>query len=300
MRLALGGSVLLLACVPAGAADDAKDAERVRALRGEVLKNVDAAEDKSAAAAAAYKALFTHVGLAGLKKLAEDDDTSIALQAAWELHRKAVKRDPPIRGRTDWVFDRKPMEEVIGFVAKRLQAEPPAWWRSALLKGDAWPDRQHAFIDRDGDPPAAPEVAIGKDEVTITSGKRSIKLPKAVYDKAEGFLDLGTAPAALLGAELSVVARPVGRGYPFNVVAVDTRTGRGLWTALVWAARRGPSSGPAWVSPVEVRRHKDTAVVYGCESHGLYAEGFDAKTGQCRFRFCTCYWFNFSEEWGLK
>jgi hypothetical protein len=39
--------------------------------------------------------------------------------------------------------------------------------------------------------------------------------------------------------------------------------------------------------------------VYGCDSHGMYAEGFDAKTGKCRFRFCTCYWFNFSEAWGL-
>ena len=30
------------------------------------------------------------------------------------------------------------------------------------------------------------------------------------------------------------------------------------------------------------------------------AEGFDAKTGKSQFRFCTCYWFNFSEAWDLK
>jgi hypothetical protein len=69
----------------------------------------------------------------------------------------------------------------------------------------------------------------------------------------------------------------------------------------VWAARRGFSSGPTGrVDPVEVRRQGDMLIVYGCESHGMYAEGFDAKTGECQFRFCTCYWFDLSEAWSLK
>jgi hypothetical protein len=96
------------------------------------------------------------------------------------------------------------------------------------------------------------------------------------------------------------MARPVSPGYPFKIIGVDSKTGKKLWTATVWASRRGPSSGPAGVNPVEIRRQGDTVIVYGCESHGMYAEGFDAKTGKCRFRFCTCYWFNNSEAWGLK
>ena len=300
MRPVLVGCLLLVATLPATAPADDKEAEKVKAMRNEVLKDLFASEDKSAAVAGAYKKLCTHVGLAGLKKLAEDEDISIALQAAWELHRKPVKRNPPIPGRTDWVFDKKPMEEFLGFAAKRLKAEPPAWWGATLLKRDVFPGQHHAFIDNEGPPPPAARVKVEKDDVVITAGKQSIKIPKAEFDKAAGELDIGTPPVILGGAELSVVARPVFRGYPFEVIAVDSKTGKKLWAATVWAARRGFSSGPAEVNPVEIRRQGDTVVVYGCESHGMYAEGFDAKTGKCQFRFCTCYWFNNLEAWGLK
>jgi hypothetical protein len=40
--------------------------------------------------------------------------------------------------------------------------------------------------------------------------------------------------------------------------------------------------------------------VFGMESHGAYIEAFDAGTGKVRFRFCTCYWSEHSETWGLK
>lgn len=300
MRHQLVGLLLLMASVPA-AADDAKEAEAIRALRAAVLKDLYAADDYAVDVADAYKELFTRVGLNGLKKLVDDEDTSIALQAAWELHRKAVKRDPPIMGRTDWVFDRKSMEQFLGFASKRLKADPPDWWRTALLHGVTLPDSHHAFLDLGGDLPAAPKVELGNDEVKITAGAQLIKLARADYDKAATFVNLEGPPAVLWGAKLSVVTRPDDRGYYFGAVGVDTKTGRQLWTATVWAARRGGSSGPPRTTiPVEIRRQGDTVIVYGCEACGLFAEGFDATTGRCRFRFCTCYWFNFSEKWGLK
>jgi hypothetical protein len=171
--------------------------------------------------------------------LAEDADTSIALQAAWELHRKPVKRHPPIPRRTDWVFDKQPMEECLRFVAKRLKAQPPAWWAATLLKGDVFPNQHHAFIDLEDDLPAAAKVEVGNEKVTVKSGKQSITLPKEVYDKSVSSPDIGTPPVALLGAGQSFIARPWARGYPFEVIGLDSRTGRKLWTALVWAARRG-------------------------------------------------------------
>jgi hypothetical protein len=300
MRLVLVSSTLFVASLLGTTSADDKDAEKVKAMRNVVLKDLFASEDKSAEVAGAYKRLFTHVGLAGLKKVAEDEDTSIALQAAWELHRKSVKRDPPVLDRTDWVFDKKSMEEFLKFVAKRLKAKPPAWWGATLLKGDVFPGQHHAFIDNEGPLPPAATVKVEKDHVAITSGKQSVKIPKADFDKAAGDLDIGTSPVIMCGAELSFIARPVFRGYPFEVIGVDFKTGKKSWGATVWAARRGFSSGPAGVNPVEIRRQGDTVIVYGCESHGMYAEGFDAKTGKCQFRFCTCYWFNNSEAWGLK
>ena len=274
--------------------------DKVNTLRKEIVTGISSAEDKSEAVAKAYKTLFTHLGLDGVKKLINDEDTSIALQAAWETHKTIVKRNPAVPIRTNWVFDKKPMEEFLAVVAKRLKAEPPEWWRATLLVGDVFPGMHHAFIDLGGELPVPPKLEVQKDEVIITSGKQVTRLPRAVYDKAASFADIGTAPEALWGADQSFFARPFFRGYPFQAVGVDTKTGKKLWMALVWAARRGFSTGPAGVCPVEIRRHGDTVIVYGCESHGMYAEGFDAKTGKCQFRFCTCYWFNFSERWGLK
>jgi hypothetical protein len=44
----------------------------------------------------------------------------------------------------------------------------------------------------------------------------------------------------------------------------------------------------------------DTVYVFGAESRGVYLEAFEAATGKARFRFCTGYWFHWSEAWGLK
>lgn len=300
MRLRFVSLLVIAACAPVVARED-KEAERVKFLRKEVLKDLSADDaDKSEAVAGAYKKLFTHVGLAGLPKLAEDEDASLALQAAWELHRKAVKRNPPIRNRTEWVFDRKPMEEFAKIVAKRLKAEPPAWWRDALLTGEVFPDRHHAFLYHQEPPAAAATVKAEKEDIVITSGKQSVRMSKTEFEKDANEFDLDIAPVVLCEADLTFLARPGFRSYPFKIIGVDSKTGKRLWAATVWGARRGFSSGPADTCPVEVRRKGDVVCVFGCESHGIYAEGFDAKTGKCQFRFCSCYWFNHSEAWGLK
>jgi hypothetical protein len=279
---------------------DSKRSEKIKGLRERILKAQQGDAGSSAEAAAAYKELFTYVGRNGLKDLTKDKDTSIALQAAWEVHKKVIKRDPPLAGRTNWVFDKRPTEAFLAFFAERVKAKPPAWWRTNLLNGEVFPDRHHAFITLADDVPEAPEVEVQEEEVVITVGKRTVHIAKAAYDKVASFPEIGVDPVALWGEEQSFFARPTFRGYPFKAAGVNSKTGEKLWVASVWAARRGFSSGPAGNNPVEIRREGDTVIVYGCESHGLYAEGFDAKTGKCRFRFCTCYWFNFSEAWGLK
>jgi hypothetical protein len=300
MRLRFLGLLVIAACAPVLARED-KEAERVEVLRKEVLKDLCADDpDKSEAVAGAYKKLFTHIGLAGLPKLAEDEDTSLALQAAWEVHRKAVKRNPPIRNRTDWAFDPKPMEEFLKIAAKRFKAEPPAWWSNTLLKGEVFPDRHHAFIDIKEPPAAATTVKAEKEDVVITSGKQSVRMSKAEFEKDADEFDIGITPVVLCEADLTFLARPGFRSYPFKLIGVDSTTGKRLWAATVWGARRGFSSGPAGACPVEIRRKGEMILVFGCESHGIYAEGFDAKTGKCQFRFCSCYWFNNSEAWGLK
>jgi len=153
--------------------------------------------------AKAYKTLFMDVGVNGVKKLINDEDTSIALEAAWETHRKAVKREPADRNRTPWVFDKKQIEQFLGVFAKRLKAEPPAWWRATLLKGEVFPRMHHGF-PVEGELPAPAKVDVQKDEVIITSRKQVTRLPKAVYDKVASFVDIDADPVALWGEERGV------------------------------------------------------------------------------------------------
>lgn len=264
-----------------------------------VLQYVLASEDRSKAAAQAYKKLFMDIGPAGIVKLAEDEDTSIALQANWELCRKAIKRNPPILHRADWVFDEKLIGDFLKVVAKHLHSDPPVWWATTLLKGEIFPGQHHAFIDIKQPLPPIATVSTDKNNVVLTTGKFSLTIDRTDFSNGND-PRLGTGPVVLYGTDMSFVGKPVFRAYPFELFGVDTRTGRKVWTATVWAARRGMSTGPDGLNPVEICRQGDTIIVYGCESHGLYAEGFDAKTGKCRFRFCTCYWFNHPETWGLR
>jgi hypothetical protein len=281
-------------------ADDSKRAAKVKALRTTILKALPGGDEESETAAEAYKELFKYVGRKGLRKLTHDKDTSIALQAAWEVHKKTVKRNPPIRNKTDWTFDKKQAQEFLAFFARRVKTKPPAWWRDTLVKGEVFPGSHHAFFDLAEGLPARPKVQEKKDEVVITVGKRSVRISQAAYAEAESFLATDTTPVALWGAKRSFFARPAIKGYPFKAAGVDSKTGKESWVASVWASRRGSSTGPPGRCPVEICREGDTVIVYGCGGIGMYAEGFDARTGKCRFRFCTCYWFNFSEEWGLE
>jgi len=293
-------AMIFLAGFTEAGRDDSKKTEKIKALRQTILTAQLGGDANSKKAAQAYKELFTYLGREGLRELTNDNEMSIALQAAWELHKKTVKRNSPIPNRTNWVFDKKLAQEFVAFFSKRVKTEPPAWWRVTLVNGEVFPDRHHAFVNLAEDVPVEPTVEMKNDEVIITAQKQSVRIAKAAYDKAASFPEIGTAPVTLWGEEQSFFARPIFRGYPFKVASVDSKTGNKLWVASVWAARRGFSSGAPGRHLVEIRREGDTITLYGSESHGMYAEGFDAKTGKCQFRFCTCYWFNFSEAWGLK
>ena len=67
----------------------------------------------------------------------------------------------------------------------------------------------------------------------------------------------------------------------------------------MWAAGRTALAGYG-VHRVELAGKDGSVFVFGTESHGMYLEAFDLATGKCQFRFCSCYWFTFSETWNLK
>jgi hypothetical protein len=289
-------SVFLIAA-PAGCAGED---EQAKSLRASIVKAQLGPDENSDEVAEAYKQLYEHVGVQGIRKLADDEDISISLQAAWETHKKVVARNPPIAGKSFWVFDEKSVEAFLAFFAKRIGADPPDWWRSTLRQGVVFPGRHHAFSDLAEGLPARPKVEIDQDHVIIRGERQSVRILRNAVERTVSFEDENAAVAVTWGDEQSFIAGPEFRGYPFQVFSVNSQTNEIVWTASVWAARRDFSTGTPSRNPLEIRRQGDQVVVYGCDSHGMFAEGFDAKTGNCKFRFCTCYWFHFSEKWNVK
>jgi hypothetical protein len=105
--------------------------------------------------------------------------------------------------------------------------------------------------------------------------------------------------ARLSHDQFDVVTDPSDAGFSYKVKLQDRNTGKVLWKGKVRAAGR-TSLGGVGVHQIELIVSEDRLFVFGAESHGVYAEAFNLRDGTPLVRFCTCYWFNFSEEWKLK
>jgi hypothetical protein len=248
------GALLLLAACSTAVAEPADPTQAT--LRKQVLKASDAN-----AKAAAYKALFLRVGKARLQELTKDPDTGIALQAAWELHKKAVKRAKPVLHRTNDVYDPDELAKFVAFLKERTKAPVPDWWSETIKTAELFPGRHHYFD--------CPEMRFGQAILSTASGRWFA----ADYPNA---------------------------GFSYQLTAHEGKGGRLIWKADVWSAGRLFLQGLGGYHRVELRERGGVVHVFGAESHGMYLEAFEAAAGKNLYRFCTCYWFNFSEEWGLK
>src|SRR5262249_49375902 len=114
--------------------------EAPKALREQVLKASSRTEK-----AEAYQKLFEKTGRAGFADLTKDEDTGIALQAAWESHRKAIKRPKHITLRPDDIYDPAEFEKFLTFLKDRTKAPVPDWWAEAIVSVDLFPGEHHAF-----------------------------------------------------------------------------------------------------------------------------------------------------------
>src|SRR5262245_4483562 len=282
----------------------AQPGDREQALRDRVLQ-----ADTYERAGKAYQECFQHLGVARLRDRLKDKETGIALQAAWEVHKKAGKRAKPIDHRTDYVYDRAELERFLAFVKERTQAPVPAWWAETIVNVDLFPGRHHAFIESPksdapklrkakarGYVPEGAELEGDDGTLVYTTDGRAVEFPKSAFD--DEWLDDGIA--GLVGEKRSVIANyQLSSGFAFKLVGFEGKGGKPSWKADVWAAGRTGlgGSGHDWV---ELNEKAGSVFVVGAESHGMYLEAFDATTGKCQFRFCTCYWFNQSERWDLK
>jgi hypothetical protein len=277
----------------------------VAELRERVVK-----ADTPKAKGEAYEAYFPKVGRAGLKDLMKDDDTNIGLQAAWESHLRPIKRNPRISGRADDVYDPVELKKFVSFLKEQTKAPVPDWWANRVVDVDLFPGQHHAFASdvaaakpkrRQSKAgalvPDGAELEASGDHLVYSSGGRSVTFAKGADD-----LRFNDRFAGVLGKDRSAVVAfgSVCCRYKLTGFAAGGAGRPRVYTADVWGSgRMGPTTGyhDHWA---ELAERDGTVYVFGAESHGMYLEAFDATTGAARFRFCTCYWWHWSEAWGLK
>ena len=237
----------------------------------------------------------------------KDEDTGLALQAGWEARLKPAKRkDAGLR--SDDMYDSAELGKFLAFLKERTKAPVPDWWAKGIVDVDLFPGQHHAFIGPREEAKAKARkaqaggavaeeqvVKVKGDNVVFSVGDRSVEFPKSTFEKA-----LLPSYVGLFGEKRVIVAAyPSISGFPYQVAGFAGGGGKAVWVADVWSAGRGFLGGAGYHF-VDLREKNGVLYLFGMESHGAYLEAFDAATGRCKFRFCTCYWFSFSEEWGLK
>jgi hypothetical protein len=271
--------------------------------------------------AKAYRALFEKVGRAGLTDLAKDKDTSLALQASWELHKKLVKRDvilsdsPPPSYLPKDTYDADEIKKFLTFLKDRTKAPVPEWWAKGIsdLSVQVEKVKCHLYFGIDPLRKELNPVDLGvrvwrvregvkltlRDDVySYKSGDVLIECPKA---KNPGDFFGGGCLADVSGEKITCLAPYSSTAaFRFRVAGFESKSGKRLWQSEVWALARTIHAGPSAGHRVELTTKGRTVFVFGEEVGGFYLEAFDLETGKCQFRFCTSYWGHYSEAWDLK
>ena len=292
---------LLAACVVFGwlsVASATEPEKDVKALREAVLK-----ADTPKKLAYGYKELFEKVGKDGLPELMKDDDIGLALQAAWEVHKKVVKRSEK-EADDKWVYDPDELKKFVAMLKKRTKAPVPDWWAENITKVDVVPGKCHWFrtnVDRRPKYhetkdytrwPDGHDLEKRDDTLVYTVGKRSIEFSKDTFEERRSYF------AGSVGEKRSAIAA-YGSSGPFEVAGFEGKGGKPVWKSEVWGAGRPVLAG-FWYQCAEVYEKDGTVYVFGETPGGMYLEAFDLATGKCAFRFCTAYWLLYSEGWAIK
>jgi hypothetical protein len=201
--------------------------------------------------------------------LGKRDEASRALQGVMEAKGRAgmaeLSRDADVMValHAKWECVKgQPTEtgQFVAFFKKKLGVNPPQWWQE-LLAG----------------------VVVGTEAHAVPGVK----------------MDRLKTNSRLVARGVEVRAHPTDAGFRYDIDVRDRDSKQLVWSGKVWAAGRTAGSGKG-VHQIEILVADDHLFVFGAESHGIYAECFRLDDGKPLLRFCSCYWFNFSERWKLK
>jgi hypothetical protein len=305
--------------VAAGGTSAAQPEEAIKALREKVFQSDRVRIEKNDwettpgdVKAKAYKALFLKAGRAGLHDLITDEDTGIALQAAWETRKKITQERVYIGHYGSRMYDRGVLGGFLEFLKVRTGATPPGWWADSIVTVDVDPGVTCTFPlleeNRVGAGPRLREAEAGGrilvpqgadlkatgDDLVYSAVGRTVRFPTKTFLPWWSY-------AGLLGNKWSVISGyGLDGGTPFKLAGFTGEGGMPAWMSPVWCGMRPRVLGNPGRKFVELTGVKDAVFVWVGGNGGMEVEAFDLATGRCQFRFSATYWRNPSEAWGLK
>ena len=315
--LRVGGSVAALVAAllmgQFGPGTRAAREAKQQALRQEVI---DA--DSPRKAGEAFEKYFKHVSPDNpiqLSALKTDENTNIALQAAWHLN--LVSTPNWSKNATRRYFLKSgDAQRFFGFLEGRTGLTIPEWWQT----DSSFPD-ERSLTDSQHQDAIKPLPANYPWQFSLVSHVRfekvnaglkletnglSIVVPGDLLTKFEedaGFEGLHYCKVRGHGdAVFLAFFDTVGDSGP--LVCIDAKKNEVRWTSKMWALGR-PVDGlrGGCVTRIELeydKRQPKNIIVWGAswnaKVHGNYVEAFDIETGKTDFRFSTNYWHAWNGE----
>lgn len=252
---------------------------------------------------------------AGFRRLVVSGRTSVALLGMWHqtLHE--------LRTTASSSEKKEAITRFVGFTEGRTRIVLPTWWVHSLSTGRLAESRQLYFpakpnrvpitvyrfskltngtgkIVQEGAPvsdspyltydvtvyPAHARLLRYGRNWELVVGKSVTRLPGKALAPDEGYrmvtVKLGETKYLGLGS-----CSPI----PYMLYGLDAKTDRIVWDAHVWAGGGLIQLDGLGYHYAAISDDGDQVVVAGIGAVEFYLEGFDKKTGACRFRFCSLY-----------
>lgn len=214
--------------------------------------------------------LFADASEQDLQTLLLDEDTGVALLAAWE---RVLRRGPVDGGRK---ADPVELARFIGFVEGRVQAPVPDRWADVIGASEGAGFRFEGGLRGDD------RAAFSDEQVTVTHGDEVWVLPRWRF---------GGGLAMAFDGGSAYLAGGFGIPVSYAVYEVDRLTGEPVRAFDVWAGEVGYTGSYEGLHAqfIEMSIWDSVLVVFGCSNSVAYIEAFDLETGEPLYRFGTNY-----------
>ena len=205
-----------------------------------------------------------------VNSLTFQDNTDVALRAAWEQVRRSVPEYQPA------------LSEFAGFVEGRLDLWLPAWWREQLASALA------QELDRRVYPTSVPPLywwvsrqdADDSGFVTVSTGLDQWQIPADILP-----VD-GPTRLVLATDENHCYVLTYQWLWRYELSCFRLQTGEVLWQSEFDPAPNAPLGGEGW-DYVEVRPTGGCITVLGAAGVVFYIYQFGAQTGEISVEFTT-------------